>query len=202
MTQKTYPNRIREIRKLKKVTQAELGFLMQSGLTDSTIAKLESGAMVLTVPYMLEIATVLGVNPIELVFDTSATGVRYVPVLEADSLLGSVDLMDFGSFMGKMQPIPIHHAGVNLFAVRSSGGKLDSFLLGEQGYMIVDPDDCELADGHSFAVISGGLISARKFCVGDLTLATTRFAPDAAPIKVGGEPFKVLGRVVHVGYDM
>lgn len=66
MQTKESQNRIRALRKERGLTQAELGAKMDSDVTDSTIAKLESGRMALTTTYLQEIARVLGVDPMDI----------------------------------------------------------------------------------------------------------------------------------------
>lgn len=192
-------DRIRELRKEKHLTQAELGHRMPSDITDSTIAKLETGRMVLTVPYMLEIAQALGVPPAVLLGKQGADmGVRHVPIVVSLTGGGRGDFTK----MNTMQAIPAHLTAPNLFSLRSMDFNLQS-VLPSPGYAIVDPDELELVDGKHYIIYeSDSQVSAMQFRAGPLAFIGGAGSEDERVLAIGSAPFTVVGKVVHIGCDM
>lgn len=93
MGKRTYAtNGIKMARKRAGLSQEELGKRMPSDLTGSTVAKLETGRMALSLDYILEIADVLKIHPAYLVAPEDAGDVL-PPMIEAPKLGEISDLL-------------------------------------------------------------------------------------------------------------
>jgi transcriptional regulator with XRE-family HTH domain len=61
-----FPNNIKELRRMKRLTQAQLGQLMEPPVGESTISKMESGERRLTNLQLANLAAILGCRPDEI----------------------------------------------------------------------------------------------------------------------------------------
>ena len=77
-------NRIRDIRREKKLTLADVGARCKPATTAQTIGRLETGTRQLSLAWMNRIAAALGVEPELLVRSDSGEQPRYVARLTAD----------------------------------------------------------------------------------------------------------------------
>lgn len=77
-------SRLREIRKARGLTLAELAALCQPPTTAVTIGRLETGMRKLTLPWMERIATALGIDPADLLPGDSADSVPVAALLGHD----------------------------------------------------------------------------------------------------------------------
>lgn len=71
MDKETINNRIKQIRKERRLTQSELAKLL--GVNQSIIQKLETRATDLDLPWMMKISKALNVSPLELLPDEFIT---------------------------------------------------------------------------------------------------------------------------------
>jgi repressor LexA len=191
-------NRIGELRKARGLTQEELGGEMIAELTGSTVAKLENGRQKLTVDYAQDIARVLGVSVTELLGLDDA-GVRVVTLVEH---IGPSGWQQAVKDSDRSIAVPGTLRGRDIFAVKSTDDSMD-LIVGEGGFVVVDPGDCELISGKVYMVMDGsGTATCRRFRADPLQLEPCSRNPDHAPIRVGSEPFTVVGRVIYSGQEL
>lgn len=192
-------NHIKRLRKERGLSLEALGAAMPSDLTASTVAKLENRRSGLTADYLLEIAHVLQVSPAEVLGDAIGGAVRLVPVI------AQVNAGNWGDTVGEaaeMIPVPVHLKGANLFALRPLGDSMD-LIAGEDGFVIVDPDQRELVDGKFYVLMNEhGETTFKKFSANPLALLPCSTNGDHAAIPVGSAPFTVIGRVIYAGQNL
>lgn len=199
MERRTYaPNRVREVRTARKISQEALGLAMEPQLTGSTIAKLENGRQALSLDYVLEMARVLQCDPADLIVARGALA-RMVPLIgrvEAGNWREAVEMsLD-------TVPVPDHVRGSNLFALKATGDSMDR-ICPDGGTIIVDPDDRELRDKKFYVIMNGGAEATfKQFCASPMQLLPCSNNPEHKPIPLGSEPFTVIGRVVFAGADL
>lgn len=198
MTHEKPSNRIRALRKEAELSQEELGGRMRSELTGTSVAKLETGRMRLSLEYAQEIGDVLGVSFLE-VLGFDAVGVRVVP------LVGNIEAGNWREAIavsGESQAIPADLRGRDLFALRPVGDSMNR-IVGDGGFIVVDPHQIELIDGKCYAVMNGdGETTFKRFSANPLQLEPCSTNPNHKPIPLGSTPFTVIGRVVYAGQEM
>lgn len=200
MSERIYaPNRLKELRRSRKISLEEFGARMRSHLTASTVAKLENRKMALSVDYLLEAADVLGVSPADIIGDDSIEGVRIVPVV---GRIAAGNWQEAVSVSGESIAVPAHLAGKRLFALRPLGDSMDR-IVADGGFIVVDPDDRELRDRKFYAVMNGdGETTFKQFQANPLALLPCSSNPAHGAIPLGEKPFKVIGRVIYAGQDL
>lgn len=196
MSRKYAPNSIRQMRKRAGLTMEELASRMVPEITLATVAKLETGQMGLTLDYINEIARVLNCSPGELIGSNDAPGARMMPVL-GDIAAGNwaEEIARTDEFL----PVPDDIAGPRAFALRPRGDSMDK-LVPDGGFVVIDPDQCDLIDGKAYAVRNGaGEATCKVFRASPPRLEPCSTNPIHQPIMVGAEPFVAIGRVVFAG---
>lgn len=199
MQRRTYaPNRLREIRKAAGLTLEEVGARMKNEMTASTVAKLETGRMALSLDYLLEMADILNVSPSE-ILHKDARAVRWLPVI------GFVEASRWGEAMkhsDEFVPVPAHLKGRNLYVLFPFGDSMDR-VVPTGGYIVVDPEDRELRHGKFYVIENSlGETTFKQFWSNPLQLSPCSNNPEHEPIPLGSQPFTVLGRVIHMGADV
>lgn len=189
------PNRIRELRQKRGLSLEALGAAMPSQLTPSTVSKLEKGHMALSADYILEIAEVMGVEPIEVLLEDRAQAARFVPLIPWGQTAEYVE----GKFNNmEVVAIPAAIEGSQLFAIEVEKGQASGLL--ESGFVTVDPRRLTLEDGGWFVIAwPQGEIDLVQFSVSPPAFRSATSSNDAEPIAIGSRPFTVLGRVVYIG---
>lgn len=191
-------NRIRALRQEAGISQEELGGRMRSELTGSTVAKLENGRLKLSLEYAQEIGDVLGVSFLE-VLGMDAVGVRVVPLVGE---IAAGDWRDAVELTDMTQAVPADLRGRNLFALRPKGDSMNK-VVGDGGFIVVDPDQTDLIHGKYYAVMNaGGETTFKQFSADPLELRPCSSNPDYRPIPIGVEAFTVIGRIVYAGQEM
>lgn len=191
-------NRIRELRQEKGWSLEKLGAEMRSGLTASTVAKLERRKMALSADYLLEIANALQVSPIELLDannNAHASNVPLIPWGDVKKLLdGELEVV-------ASIAVPARLYTERSFAVEIDNGKASS--LADRGFMLIDRDRQTLESrGWFFLTCQDG-----RGCVAQYLPTPPAFRPAARelsdnPVPVGQVPFVVAGRVTFVGNEL
>ena len=190
-------NRIGELRKARGLTQEELGAEMLADLTGSTVAKLENGRQKLTVEYAQDIARVLGVSIVELLGLDDA-GVRVVALVEK---IGPNGWQQAVKDSDRSIAVPGTLRGRDIFAVAATDDSMD-LVVGVGGYVVVDPGDCDLVAGKIYMVMdAAGGTTLRRFRADPMQLEPCSRNPDYAPIRVGMEPFTIVGRMIYSGQE-
>ena len=190
-------NRIGELRKARGLTQEELGAEMLADLTGSTVAKLENGRQKLTVEYAQDIARVLGVSIVELLGLDDA-GVRVVALVKD---IGPEGWQQAVKDSDQSIAVPGSLRGRDIFAVAASDDSMN-LIVREGGFIVVDPGDCELVNGKVYMIMDGsGRTTCRRFRADPLQMEPCSTNSDHAPIRVGSEPFTVVGRVIYSGQE-
>jgi transcriptional regulator with XRE-family HTH domain len=188
-------NRIRQLRQARGYSLEALGAAMPSRLTPSTVSKLEKGAMALSADYILEIAAVLGVSPLEVLMDDSAESSHFVPIIPREHIQAY-----FGGNFSSMEvvAIPASIAKPHLFAIPVEPGEAPGLLA--SGFVVADPQRCTLEDEAWFIIVGaeGGTDFAR-FTASPPSFCFASAGADALPEPLGTRPFTVLGRVVYAG---
>lgn len=191
-------NRIRELRKSRRLSMEALGLAMPSQLTPSTIAKLETGQMALSLDYINEIANVLRVSPADIVVQNSV-GVRVIPVINHISTSAWKDaLCDASDHV----PVPASIVGENLFALRPVGDSMD-LVVEDGGFVVVDPDQRQLIDGKMYAIMNGqNQTTFKRFHADPPRLEAASSNPNYDQLILGEHPFVVIGRIVYAGVTL
>ena len=191
-------NRIEAFRKERGLSMEQLGLAMGAELTGSTISKLEKGYQALSADYLLDMARVLRVDPIELLLDRGASA-RMVPVL------GNVSAGTWRESIAMANhfiPIPAEIKGNNLFIVRPDGDSMNRIAFGPDSFIVVNPDDRDLVDGKYFVLMNAeGECVFKQFNASKMQLMPCSDNPVHQPIPVGSEPLVVVGRVVFAGQE-
>jgi repressor LexA len=192
MSEQMPKNRIRELRKLKELSQGDLAERMPGERSHSLIAKLETGLQPLTHGYMMMIAKALGVRPVDLIEEPRCDIVE-LPAISA-SQLG--DWKDCAEISTNRKVVSASGLGSKSFAVQ-----MDDESLGEiapmGGFVVVDPGNLDLVDGGVYVVsdnISGA--SFKRYAATPPRLEPCSASPQNKPITIGREPFIVIGRVM------
>jgi len=193
------PNRIKELRKSAGLTLEELGARMDSELTASTIAKLESGRLALSLDYINDITRALGVPPEQIFEQYVVNPVRLIPVagqISAGNWREAIEMSD------ETLAVPGHLKGERLFALRPSGDSMD-LIVRDGGFIVVDPDDRELVDRKYYALANAeGETNFKQFRADPMRLCPCSTNPEHKDMTLGAEPFVVIGRVVYVGQEL
>lgn len=190
-------NRIRELRKARKISQGRLAELLTDEKSHGWVAKLETSQIPLTHAVMLEIGAILGVHPIELIEMPRTDFVR-VPLIEGpppkDLRVGIQNTLE-------RIVAPAQIGGANIFALSYAG--LSRGASSEApGFIVVDPDQRDLKSDHVY------LIESQE---GDYVAMCCKYSPlrlesyssaDTRTISVGIEPFIVIGRIVFAGVHL
>lgn len=119
MTRQYAANRIRELRKEIGLTQEDIAEGLGGSTTKGTVAKLEKGAMALSLDYIKGIAKVLGVDPAEIIAPVEQSA-RDVP------LIGAVAAGNWREAIKDAResvPIPAWLHGRNLYACVRHGSR-------------------------------------------------------------------------------
>ncbi|MEA3537635.1 MAG: S24 family peptidase [Pseudomonadota bacterium] len=88
--------------------------------------------------------------------------------------------------------------GRRAFALKPVGDSMNE-LIGENGYVVVDPDQTDLVADKVYIVIDVDMrASAKRFCVEPLRFEPCTSNPSYKPIIVGKQPFTVIGRVTDI----
>lgn len=195
------PNRIREVRQSRKISQEELGGAMDAQLTGSTIAKLENGRQAVSIDYLTDIARILEVEVSALLAGGNAS-TRSLPVI---GLVAAGQWQEAVEVTDETIPVPGHLEGKDLFVLRPEGDSMDLLVpsWSEGGYIVVDPAQTDLVDKKYYVVENGDKTTTfKQFCADPLSLLPCSTNPMHEPIPLGAEAFRVIGRVVYVGRDV
>lgn len=191
------PNRIRELRKLRGLTQEDVAIGISTETTKGTVAKLETRRMALSADYIIAMARVFGVSPGEVLTEGGST--RELP------LLGAVAA---GIWREAVQEADDHIAvpsgigGSNLFALRVEGDSMDQ-LVPNGGVVVVDPDELDLLDGRVYVVSNGEHeTTIKRFAATPPRLEPCSHNPAHKPIEIGREPFVTIGRAVYALFPL
>lgn len=191
------PNRIRELRKLRGLTQEDVASRISPDLTKGTVAKLETRQMALSADYILAISNILGVSPGELLTERSET--RDLPVLgrvAAGNWREAIEEAD------ERIAVPDGLGGSNLFALRIDGDSIDR-IVPDGGIVVVDPDARDLLDGRIFVVSNGDHeTTIKRFSAVPPRLEPCSTNPVHQPIEIGREPFVTIGRAVFALFPL
>ncbi len=191
------PNRIRELRKLRGLTQEDVAMGISADTTKGTVAKLETRQMALSADYILAISNVLGVSPGEVLCERSET--RDLP------LLGRVAAGNWREAVQECDEriaVPEGLGGANLFALRVDGDSIDK-IVPDGGIVVVDPDALDLLEGRIFVVSNGEHeTTIKRFSAVPPRLEPCSTNPVHKPIEIGREPFVTIGRAVYALFPL
>lgn len=151
----------------------------------TTIAKLETGRMALSLDWIRDIARALGVDPSDVI--EADRGFRMVPVL------GDIAASGWGHASEHADdwiPVVGREWSGREFALRLSGNSMNHY--GDDGdYIVIDPDQAALQDGRLYALQNeAGETTCKKFASDPARLVPCSTDPAHEPILVGSRPFK------------
>lgn len=193
MTRIYAPNRIRELRKARKITQEMIAAGLGGTTTKGTIAKLENRAMALSLDYIVGIADVLGVSPGEIIAPVEHHS-REVPLLGA---VAAGNWREAIADASESVPVPDWLPGKNLFALRVQGDSMD-LIVPDGGIIAVNPDDLALVSGKVYVVANGQHDTTfKRFSASPPALLPCSSNPQHQPIEIGREPFLTIGRATY-----
>lgn len=185
-------NRIRELRKARKITQEAIAEGLGGTTTKGTIAKLENSTMALSLDYIVGIAKVLGVSPAEIIAPVESSA-RDIPLLGA---VAAGNWREAVQDARETVPVPPWVSGNNLFALRIDGDSMDE-LVPDKGVIIVNPDDLDLVNGRVYVVANGSHETTfKRFSASPPRLEPCSTNPLHQPIEIGREPFLTIGRAI------
>ena len=184
-------NRIKELRIAAGLSQPELAALANT--TKNQLAKLESGGRRLSDHWAQRLAPHLGVQPFELFMPAEAFShsLRLIP------LVGTISCGDWQEAVEHAEGmVPAVDGGSRVFALRAQGDSMDRLIQAE-GYVYVDPDDCDLLDGKIYAVLNGsGETTAKQYQANPARLVPCSTNPTHKETILGHDQFTVIGRIV------
>lgn len=192
------PNRIRELRSKRNMTQLEVAEAYPGDITKATIAKLETRAMALTGDYVFGLAEALKVAPGEL-FEPMTSGARTLPLIGsvaagrwAEAITATLDTVE----------VPSDLRGERLFALRVVGDSMDR-IVPDGGIAVINPDDIELRAGKIYVVANGeGDTTIKRFCAEPPRLEPVSNNPRHTAIAIGREPFVAVGRAIYAAFPL
>lgn len=190
MVDVTNTNRIREVRLRKGLTMAELGDKV--GVHFTTIAKVERAQRAASGDLIMKIANALDVPVTDLLANMPATvPARMIPIV------GQIAAGNWReAVLDPSGYIAVPYQGERAFALRPDGDSMD-LVVGENAYVVVDPDLTDLLDGKLYAIMNAdGETTFKRFRGDPPRLEPVSSNPDHRPIPLGREPFTVVGRVV------
>lgn len=165
---------------------------MGENISITTVSRLESGRIALTVRYMQSIAHALGVPEIDIVREPK-TAVKLVPIL------GSVPagpLAEPSSLADGWLPIPSSVGGERSFALSPEGDSMGN-VAAPGSFIVVDPDQLDLIAGKAYVVTNGqGEATFKRYRADPPRLEPDSANPAHQPIILGREPFLIVGRVI------
>ena len=156
----------------------------------TTIAKLETSKMGLTLDWMNDIARALEVSVHELIDDTVRP--KMLPMIGRIAAGGWQEAVEDPE--GHMPVLDEGLSGKE-FVLRVQGDSMDQ-LVQDGGWVIVDPADVEMVPGKLYAVRNAaGEATFKRFELDPPRLAPCSTNPTHQPLLIGREPFTVIGRV-------
>ncbi|QUT04025.1 helix-turn-helix domain-containing protein [Sphingobium phenoxybenzoativorans] len=195
------PNRIRELREARDLSMEMLGSKVAEHLgreeevSFSMVAKIETRMRALSLDYILAFAKALNVSPTEIFAEPEKT-VRYAPIL------GKIAAGNWSEAVRDPRgwvPIPPDVAGPKAFALLPDGDSMD-LIVGDHGYIIVDPDQIDLINRKYYAVANAvGETTFKMFSASPPMLMPCSSNKAHEPILIGREPFTTIGRVTFAG---
>lgn len=199
MSRKYAPNQIRVIRKGLGFTMEELSLRLQDAgleITLATVHKLETCQMGLTLDYINAFAAALQVSPSDLISGAGGTMTRFVSLISVD------DAPDWQKCTANSEVnlvVPHDAGGPRSFALKPEGDTVDK-LVGKDGFIVVDPDQLDLAEGRCYAVRVEGIgVTFNKFAVNPPRFEPCSSDPQSKAISLGREPFTIIGRLTYIG---
>lgn len=186
-------NRLREVRKRKGLTMADLG--EKVGVHFTTIAKIERSQRRLSGELLHALAVALDVPPEELVEAIPMTvAVRMVP------LIGKIAAGNWREAV--VDPdgyVPAPVRGGSCFALRPDGDSMN-LVVGADAVIVVDPEQLDLHDGRLYAIMNGeGETTFKRYRNDPPRLEPVSSNPEHKTMQLGREPFTVVGRIVWQG---
>lgn len=193
------PNRIREIRKLRGLSQEELAAKIGEDVTGATISRLETGRIALTQEWLYKLGPALNVSAIELITDKSAE-VRLIPVI---GFVAAGNWSEAIAAPDGYWPIPADAGGPSAFALRPKGDSMDSVAEEGRSIIIVDPDQLDLIPGRAYIVTNAeGEATFKRYRADPPRLEPDSANPEHKPIMLGREPFLIVGRVTYATHQL
>lgn len=193
------PNRIREIRKLRALSQEDLAARIGEDVTGATISRLETGRIALTQEWLYKIGRALSVNPLELITDKSAE-VRLVPVI---GFVAAGNWMEAIADPDGYWPIPSDAGGPSAFALRPKGDSMENVAEEGRSIIVVDPDQLDLIPGKAYIVTnSEGEATFKRYRADPPRLEPDTSNPEHKAIVLGREPFLIVGRVTYATHQL
>lgn len=188
---------IKRLRKDRGLSQEELAARVSEitgkDVSIATISKIEKGQMGVKLDWYEMIAEALGISLHEII---AATPVRLLPIIgQIAAGHWSEAIEDPEGWM----PGPADLGGPHAFALRAVGDSMDR-IVGEGGYIVVDPDLRDLAVGKVYAVRNvEGETTFKQYSAEPPQLVPCSNNPKHRPIPIGQDPFVVIGRVIWAG---
>lgn len=192
------PNRIRALRMERGWTLAELA--KRADTTPPQVMRIERSDRQLTLAWVERFAKAFGISPAELAFDLPSPRVIEVPLvgdIRAGNWQEAVERSD------EKVPVPDSLAGSpRTFALRVQGNSMD-LLIPDHGIVIVDPEDADLHDGKTYAVMNDeGETTVKRYRTSPSRLEPVSSDPAHKVIALGRAAFTVVGRVTGVVIPM
>lgn len=186
-------NHIRAVRKSRGLTMQELADKV--GVHFTTIAKLERSQRKLSAEMVHDIAVALNVEPSALLNERpERVSVRTIPIVGRISASGWKATTE--DVIGHMAaPVSAPRA----FALQPDGDSMDR-VVGQDGMIIVDPDQQMLHDGKLYAILNEeGEATFKQYRANPPRLEPLSNNPEHKAIPLGASPFTVVGRVIWQG---
>lgn len=185
------PNRIRELRKARGLTLAQLASALNPPADIAGLQKIEIGKTKLNVHWMGRIADALGVEPGALIGEGQPTDLAWVP------LIGTVAAgrwQEAVTHAGE-ERVPMVNPPKDAFALRAEGDSMN-MIVADGGFVVVDPHARELVPGRIYVAQSADGVTLKRFQLDPPRFEPCSTNPAHKPIVLGYEPFTVIGRVV------
>ncbi|MBV7256875.1 helix-turn-helix domain-containing protein [Pacificimonas sp. WHA3] len=184
-----FTNRIRELRTTAALSQAALA--KRAGTSPQQVDRLEKGDRKLTLDWVEKLARALDVEPLALIQQEVPTSrIRAVP------LIGHVSCGQWE------EAVEIAHETVMAvdvsplaFALRPDGDSMDR-IVAPGGYIVVDPTQLDLVPGKAYVIMKeDGEATAKVYRAEPPSFEPCSTNPEHTILKVGREPFRIIGRI-------
>lgn len=187
------PNRVRALRQERGWSLAELAG--RAGTSPSQVMKLEKSQRRLDFEWTERLASAFGISERELIGmdEGLSAAVRMVP------LIGRIAAGNWREAVEQpvdFIPAPAGVGGPHVFALQPQGDSMN-MLVPEGGFVLIDPDDAELRNGKTYAVMNAaGETTLKRYRNEPARLEPCSSNAEHSPIVLGREAFTVIGRAI------
>jgi repressor LexA len=193
MPRKYAANRIRQLRHERGLSMEALASAISPETSLTTIAKLETERMALSLDWIIDVSRALNVAPSDIIEEDC--GFRMLPVV------GEIAAGSWGEAIERSDhwiPVVGDAWSGQEFVLQLRGNSINHYA--DNGdYVVIDPAKAALEDGKLYAVQNeAGETTCKQFESDPQRLVPCSSDPSHQPMLIGSSPFTVIGRVTTV----